>query len=370
MRKVLVTGSNGFIGKNLICKLMEIGKVEIKCFDKGNTKDELVELLKDVDFIYHLAGVNRPQDQEEYTTGNVGLTEIIIKELERLNKQTPIMITSSIQAELNNAYGISKKLAEDRVREYGKKNDVKVYIYRLPNVFGKWCKPNYNSAVATFCYNIAHNLDVWISDTNKQVTLAYIDDVIEEFINIENKTYEYDKDYYSIPEVFTITLGKIVSILEGFRDIRNTSIIPNLSNKFTKYLYSTYLSYLDNDNFSYNLDKRDDSRGWLTEILKSKEFGQVFISKTHKGIVRGNHYHHTKVEKFIVIQGKAVIKLRKIDSEEVLEFNVTGDEAKVVDIPPGYTHSIENVGDEELITLFWANEIFDKQKADTYFNEV
>ncbi len=370
MKKILITGAKGFIGKNLIAKLNENKEISLLKYDVENSEEELIEALKEADFIYHLAGVNRPKDEKEFIEGNSRFTHIITRKLQELNKATPILITSSIQAELNNPYGISKKQAEEELIKYSKTTGADVFIYRLPNVFGKWCRPNYNSVIATFCYNISHELDIWISDENKEINLVYIDDVVDEFIAAQDYINDYRKYYYSISKTYKAALGDIVHKIKSFQAVKETSIIPDFSDEFTKCLYSTYLSYLEKDNFSYGLEKKEDHRGWLSEILKSKESGQIFISQTHKGIVRGNHYHHSKVEKFIVIKGEALIRFRKIDENEVFEYRVKGEDLKVVDIPPGYTHSIENVGEDELMTLFWANEIFNQDKPDTYFSEV
>ncbi|GIM28714.1 capsular polysaccharide biosynthesis protein Cap8F [Clostridium polyendosporum] len=368
--KVLVTGAKGFIGKNFVTKLNEDGQHEIITYDVENSKEELYKYIKAADFIFHLAGVNRPKDEKGFFQGNSELTGEIAQFLIDNNMKTPILMTSSIQAELDNPYGQSKKAAEERLKEYSQKTGAKIFIYRLPNVFGKWCRPNYNSAVATFCYNIARDKEVWISDENKELTLVYIDDVVSTLIKSLDSNEESKNYYYSVETVYKTTLGEIVSKIKSFREIRDTSIIPNMKDDFTKVLYSTYLSYLEEDNFSYKLNKKADNRGWLTELVKSKEFGQMFVSKTFKGIIRGNHYHHTKVEKFIVVQGEAIIRFRKIDEDKVIEYRVTGESPEVVDIPSGYTHSIENIGEEEVITLFWANEIFNQEQPDTYFSEV
>lgn len=371
MINVLITGSNGFIGKNLTTKLKELGNFNILPYDVDNNPQELEEYIIKADFIFHLAGVNRPENIKEFYDGNAGFTGDIISTLNKLNKKIPLVITSSIQVELDNDYGKSKKQAEDFVVDYSNKNKTPVYIFRLPNVFGKWCKPNYNSAVATFCYNISHDIDVWVSDETKELNLVYIDDVVDAFIEVlENKQISLDKHFYSVSKVYKKTLGEIVHTLTSFRKMRNTLLIPDMSDEFKKVLYSTYLSYLDEDKFSYALDKKEDNRGWLAEMVKSPQFGQMFVSKSHEGILRGNHYHHTKVEKFIVIQGEALISFRKIDADEVIEYRVSGERPEVVDIPPGYTHSIENIGEEKLITLFWANEMFNQNKPDTIFNEV
>ena len=371
MKKALVTGSGGFIGKNLIEGLRRCGDVEIKTFDIEDDIDRLSAHLKEADIVFHLAGVNRPEKVEEFETGNVVLTETIINILEGFKRNIPIVLSSSIQATLDNPYGISKKKAEDVLIEYSRKNNAKVYIYRFPNVFGKWCRPNYNSVVATFCYNISHGLDISISDTNNEIELVYIDDVVDEFLGvISQRDGDKDEYYHKIGRTFRITLGALAEKICQLRDMRKSLVVPDLSGDFMKCLHATYLSYLDKDDFSYKLDLKTDQRGGLAELIKSEHFGQIFVSTTHKGVIRGNHYHNTKVEKFCVLKGKAVIRFRHIFGDEVLSYHVSGENIEVVDIPPGYTHSIENLGDDEMIVLFWANQIFDPEKPDTYYSKV
>ena len=391
MKKILVTGSNGFVGKNTVVALKEAKKYEILTIDRNNTEEELKKSVLEADFIVHLAGVNRPKDTKEFYEGNGGLTEKIVGFLREENKNTPILITSSTHAVLDNDYGKSKKQSEDALIKYSDECNAKVYIFRLPNLFGKWCRPNYNSAVATFCYNIAHDLDVWVNDPAIELNLVYIDDVVASIIDViedENivklsnldeevavtttgaSSIQIDKYYYEVTTVYKRTLGNIVDSLKMFRNMRKSLLIPDLSDGFNKALYSTYLTYLEEDDFSYYLDKKEDNRGWLAELVKSEQFGQMFVSKTHPGITRGNHWHHTKTEKFIVIQGQAAIRFRKLDEDKVIEYIVDGEKPQVLDIPPGYTHSIENIGQDEVITLFWSNEMFNPEKPDTYFLEV
>ena len=391
MKKILVTGSNGFVGKNTVVALKEANKYEVLTIDRNNTEEELKKSVIDADFIVHLAGVNRPKDAKEFYEGNGGLTEKIVGYLRENNKNTPILITSSTHAVLDNDYGKSKKQSEDALIRYSDECDAKIYIFRLPNLFGKWCRPNYNSAVATFCYNIAHDLDVWVNDPAIELSLVYIDDVvasimdciedenivklknIDEEVNVNTtgaSSIQIDKYYYEVTTVYKRTLGNIVDSLKMFRNMRKSLLIPDLSDGFNKALYSTYLTYLEEADFSYYLDKKEDNRGWLAELVKSEQFGQMFVSKTHPGITRGNHWHHTKTEKFIVIQGQAAIRFRKLDEDKVIEYIVDGEKPQVLDIPPGYTHSIENIGQDEVITLFWSNEMFNPEKPDTYFLEV
>lgn len=371
MKTVLVTGSEGFIGKNLLEALSRQKDIKIIGFDAEDDITSISQFFRDVDVIYHLAGVNRPENIQEFEKGNTGLTQKIISLLDEYDKKPAIVMSSSIQADLDNPYGTSKKKAEDILFDYGKRTGAPVYIYRLTNVFGKWSRPNYNSVVATFCHNISHGLDINISDRNKELELVYIDDVVAAFVDILSSEQRFNTDpYLTIKPTYTVTLGDLADKIYRLRDIRKTLLMPDLSDDFMKRLHSTYLSYLDKGDFSYSLDMKIDNRGCLAELMKSDNFGQIFISKTHAGIIRGNHYHNTKIEKFCVIHGKAVIKLRHILSDEVLFYHVSGDELAVVDIPPGYTHSIENLSGSEMIVLFWANQLFDSQRPDTYYCEV
>lgn len=366
---ILITGAKGFIGKNLVEKLKENTKYNLILIDRNNSKEELINGVKNADFIFHLAGINRPKTDEEFFEGNKGLTEEIIEILKNNSKNTPILITSSIQADLDNAYGLSKKAAEEALESYKNDTGANVYIYRLANVFGKWCRPNYNSAVATFCYNIARGEEIWISDPNRVMTLDYIDDVVRCFI----KTMEDNKPsegYLSIDVQHKITLGEIVELLNSFKKSRENLTIPNMDDEVTKKLYSTYLSYLPEDNFSYPLKMNIDNRGSFTEFIKNSDRGQVSINISKPGITKGNHWHNTKNEKFLVVSGEGLIKFRKVDSEEIIEYRVSGEKLEVVDIPVGYTHSIINVGTTDMVTVMWVNEIFNPEKPDTYFLEV
>ena len=330
--------------------------------------NDLKEYLSKSDFVFHLAGVNRPKDEDEFDKGNRGLTEALVGLM--VNKPIPLLMTSSIQAALDNPYGASKKAAEASVLKLARRG-APVYIYRLPNVFGKWCRPNYNSVVATFCHNIAHDSEISISDLKAEVSLVYIDDVVSSFIQAMDGSLKASGDnFYEIPRQFKISLGELASKIRAFRDSRKNLLIPNLEKDFDRFLYATYNSYLKVDDFSYVLDMKRDDRGWLAEFIKSEQSGQIFVSRTKPGVSRGNHWHHTKIEKFLVLDGKADIKFRKVDSKEIIIYSVSGDELKVVDIPAGYTHSITNIGTDDLITLFWADELFNPDKPDTYYTEV
>ena len=368
--KILITGANGFIGKNLVSELKNRGYNELYECDIATTEQELNEYAKNCEFVFHLAGVNRPLNNEEYMSGNFGFTNKLLSLLKKHNNKSPILITSSIQAKLDNPYGISKKAGEDLIFKYAKEEDIKVYVYRLTNVFGKWCKPNYNSVIATFCYNISHNLDIKINDKNTELNLIYIDDVIATFINTMENKLDKNSKYYKVMPEHKIKLGKIVELLYSFKESRNNLLIPNMKDPFSKKLYSTYLSYLEENDFSYKLKMNTDNRGSFTELFKSVDRGQVSVNITKPGITKGNHWHHTKNEKFVVVSGKGLIQFRKIDDSKIIEYHVTGDDITVVDIPVGYTHNIINEGDTELITVMWCNELYDKEKPDTYFMEV
>lgn len=368
--KILVTGANGFVGKNLIAELENKGYEEIFKFNRETELSLLDMYTKECEFVFHLAGVNRPRNEKEFMEGNYGLTVKLLDLLKKHHNKAPILLTSSIQAEKDNPYGRSKRACEDLLISYSKETMAQALVYRLPNLFGKWCKPNYNSVVATFCHNIARNKEINVSDPNNTLTLSYIDDVVAEFLRALVGNETVNGDYCEVPVKHKIKLGELADKLYSFKNNRESLIMPSLEVDFDRALYSTFLSYLEEDNFSYKLKKNVDNRGWLAEFIKSQSLGQIFISLTKPGITRGNHWHHTKVEKFLVIQGEAVIRFRKIDSENVLKYWVSGEIPEVVDIPAGYTHSIENTGHEDVITLFWACEIFNPEKPDTYFVEV
>lgn len=371
--KILITGAKGFVGKNLVSELHNQGFLQLFEYDIDTDINQLEEFAKDCQFVFHLAGVNRPENPEDFMHGNFGFTSKLLQILKQNNNKAPILISSSIQAELNNPYGLSKKAGEDLLFDYGIQNGVPVYVYRLPNVFGKWCKPNYNSAVATFCNNIAHNLPIQINDPNVEMNLVYVDDVVSGFISkMKNSTTELTPKakFEKIEPVHKIKLGEIVSLIESFKASRVTLEIPNLGDSFTKKLYSTYLSYLPENEFSYFLKMNVDNRGSFTEFLKSPERGQVSVNISKPRITKGNHWHHTKNEKFLVVSGTGVIRFRKIGTSEIIEYHVSGEKLEVVDIPVGYTHNIENTGETELVTVMWVNEIFDKEKPDTFFLNV
>ncbi len=371
MRNVLVTGAKGFIGRNLIAHLVRREDVRIFRYDLENDEAELQDWLRQADVVFHLAGVNRPQSADEYEAGNAGFTGRICEILRQMGRTPKIVMSSSIQAELENPYGLSKRRAEEILQRFSRATGAAVSIYRLKNVFGKWCRPNYNSVTATFCHNIAHDLPISISDPAREVDLVYIDDVVARFVeelqNAGGPADGFAPD--TIPNT-RITLGDLAGRIQAFHEIRGSLVIQDLADRFNRCLYATYLSYVEPEVLEYGLKVKADPRGSLAEFIKSRHFGQVFVSRTHPGITRGNHYHHTKTEKFLVLAGVASIRLRHIEREDVREYLVRGEDYRVIDIPPGHTHSITNVGDGEMITLFWASEIFDPDRPDTYYLDV
>lgn len=368
--KVLVTGSSGFIGQNLIARLKEFKDIIIFPYDLNSTAEELDLFTKECDFIFHLAGVNRPKEEKEFLEGNFGFTSTLLNKLKEHKNLCPIMISSSIQARLNNPYGISKKAGEDLMFEYGKETGAKVIVYRFENVFGKWCRPNYNSAVATFSYNIANDLPITINNPNVEMQLIYIDDLVNELLYSLYGKETMNGQFAKVEPVYKVKLGYIAELLYSFKESRTNLSVPKLDNPFIKKLYSNYLSYLPQNGFIYDLKMNIDYRGSFTEFLKTKDRGQVSINISKPGINKGNHWHHTKVEKFLVVSGKGVIRFRKVGTSEVIEYFVSGEKLQVLDIPPGYTHNIENLGNQDMVTVMWANEPFDKERPDTIFEEV
>ncbi|WYD80647.1 MAG: NAD-dependent epimerase/dehydratase family protein [Candidatus Electrothrix gigas] len=370
MKNVLVTGAAGFIGRNLLTALQRRENVVLSTWIRNDDRSTLYAALDQADVVFHLAGVNRPENEEEFTIGNNGLTEEIIQYLQEQNKSTKFILSSSTQAAQDNPYGKSKKAAEDVVLEYNRSTGAQVAIYRLPGVFGKWSRPNYNTVVATFCHNIARGLEISISNPNHELELVYIDDVVKEFLRHLDANGDSARQRYTVARTFRVTLEDLAERIHQLHAIRQTLLVPDLADDFMKCLYATYLSFLPGDDFASPVTMRRDKRGWLFELIKSEHFGQIFVSKTLPGITRGDHYHDTKLEKFCVIQGRGVIRFRHIHSTEILEYPVDDTEVRVVDIPPGYTHSIENNGNTEMICLFWANHVFDPEHPDTFWEKV
>ena len=364
--KILVTGANGFIGKNVCVHLKELGH-EFLPYDL-NSERPLEELVQVCDFVMHLAGVNRPTSEEEFVSGNVDFTNHLLSLLEETGKKIPVLLSSSIQAERDNPYGKSKKEAEVAVFRYGEKTGSNVYVYRLENAFGKWCRPNYNSVIATFCHNIARDLPIDIHDETAEITFVYIDDIVKGFLSCLNT--EGSKDVLHIKPTYTIAIGEVAKLLSKFKETRKNLSLPDLENGFEKKLYSTYLSYLPEDQFSYLLNSHKDPRGSFTEFIRTENKGQVSINIQHPGIVKGNHYHHTKNEKFIVVHGEGVIRFRKLGEETIIEYPISANKLEVVDIPVGYTHDIINTGKTDMVTIMWANEVFDEDNPDTFYEEV
>ena len=367
--RILITGAKGFVGKNVVANLLTLKDVEVFQYDLDCTEKQLGDWTGKCDFVIHLAGVNRPKDESEFRTGNTDFTAHLLLLLDR--NPVPVAMTSSIQAVLDNPYGNSKLAAEEEMFSYAARNHVPVYVWRMPNIFGKWCRPNYNSAVATFCYNIANEKDVYISDPDKVMTLIYIDDVVDLLISAVYGKITVGTDGFCVPEpVHKITLGQIVDTLREFHRCKDLLKMDNLTG-VRKCLYSTYLSYLPEDRFSYPLTVHSDARGLFAEFFKTGSEGQFSVSTTAPGITRGNHWHNTKVEKFLVVSGEADLCFRKIGTDKVIRYHVRGTEPTVVDIPVGYTHNIVNTSKTEtLVTIIWANELFDPEHPDTYYEEV
>ncbi len=379
---VLITGANGFVGKNLveILKTVKDGRNkaydvkidEIYEFDIDTDPSFLDEYCKKCDFVFHLAGVNRPKDEKEFMEGNFGFTSTLLDTLKKHENKAPVLITSSIQAALDNPYGRSKKAGEDLIFAYGRENGVKTLVYRFPNVFGKWCRPNYNSAVATFCHNIAHGLPIQVNDENHMMTLVYIDDVVDELINALMGRENKDGEFCKVSVEHKATLDEIVKLIYSYKESRETKVLPDMTDgSLSKKLYATYLTYLEPDDFSYKLKMNVDDRGSFTEIIRTLNAGQFSVNISKPGITKGNHWHSTKNEKFVVVSGHGLIQLRKVGTDEVVNYEVGGGDITVVDMIPGYTHNIINLSDkEDLVTIMWCNECFDPDKPDTFFDEV
>jgi UDP-2-acetamido-2,6-beta-L-arabino-hexul-4-ose reductase len=369
--RVLVTGSSGFIGRHLMEMLSRREGTEAIGYDQGSSDQELEAALASADAVFHVAGVNRPKDVSEFAEGNTGLTQRLCDRLAALGRRPLFVLSSSTQAELDNPYGQSKLQAEEAVRQYAKTAGAPAVVFRLTNVFGKWSRPNYNSVVSTFCHNIANGLPITVADPGKELDLVYIDDVVSAFLaTLDTPPAPGTAETRDARPWSRVTLGGLAALIQSFRDSRETLAVPDFSDPFARKLYATYLSYLPSDQFAYPLDIRTDPRGSLAEFVKAGPFGQLFVSRTKPGITRGNHYHHTKTEKFLVVEGEGLIRFRQIAGEEVVEYRVKGEEYRVVDIPPGYTHSITNVGEGEMVVLFWASEVFNPAQPDTVFLEV
>ena len=380
---ILITGAGGFVGKNLVAALENVrdGKdrtrglkqdITILSCTRQTSEETLEDYCRAADFVFHLAGVNRPKEESEFLTGNLGLTEKLLDTLRRVGNRCPVMLSSSIQAERDNPYGRSKRAGEQAVRAYGEETGARTLIYRFPNVFGKWCRPNYNSAVATFCHNRANDLPIQVNDRATVLTLVYIDDVVDELLRALKGEENRDGCFCRVPVTHTVTLGEIVDLIESFRTQPETLLVPDIPDgSFAKKLYSTFLSYLPKEKAAFPLKMHRDQRGSFTELLKTASCGQFSVNVSRPGVTKGQHWHNTKWEFFIVVSGRARIEERKVGSNDLWAFEVTGEQPTAVHMLPGFTHSIINLSDtDDLVTLMWANERFDPDKPDTFFLEV
>ncbi|MDO8713809.1 MAG: capsular polysaccharide biosynthesis protein CapF [Polynucleobacter sp.] len=370
--KVLITGANGFVGKNLQLHLAERENMQVVCFTRSDDVAELPALLEGVDFVFHLAGVNRPQDPKEFITGNVDLTQALSHALcavaEITGKRVPIVYTSSTQAGRDNPYGQSKLEAENALLAAGRSHQVPVHIFRLPNVFGKGCKPNYNSAVATFCHNIARDLPIQVHDPATPATLVYVDDVIERFVQLMDgaDAAAGPDGFATVTPQYTTTVGELARQIQAFKDSRATLMTERVGAGLVRALYATYVSYLPVESFAYSVPQYADPRGVFVEVLKTPDAGQFSFFTAHPGITRGGHYHHTKTEKFLVIKGQARFKFRHMQTGQLHEICTSGDKPEIVETVPGWTHDITNIGASEMMVMLWANEVFDRAHPDTF----
>jgi UDP-2-acetamido-2,6-beta-L-arabino-hexul-4-ose reductase len=362
--RIVITGGDGFIGRNLSIRLQELGYTdELVRVTRTTSPYELVQALTGADIVFHLAGTNRPKHISEFGVGNVDSTRDLCDALRKLGRPVTIAYTSSTQAVLDNPYGNSKRMAEDLLFTYGRETGSAVHIFRLTNVFGKWSRPNYNSAVATFCHNISHGLPITVTDPNAPLRLAYIDDVVTSFIGLLDKPAT--NGFAEVEPIYETTVGQVVEIIGSFSESRRTLVAPKVGAGFLRALHATYLSYLDPQDFSYTVPIHADERGVFVEILKTEDSGQFSYFTARPGITRGEHYHHTKTEKFLVINGTARFGFRQIDTGETFAIETRGGDAKIVETVPGWAHNITNIGDNELVCLLWANEIFDRANPDT-----
>lgn len=371
---ILVTGAEGFIGKNLTATLKTRGYTDVLAFDVDTPKERLREYAARSRFVFHLAGINRPQDPKEFYEGNRGFTEQLLYLLKAADNRCPVLVTSSVQAELDNDYGRSKREAEELVFAHERDTGAPALVYRLPGVFGKWCRPSYNSVVATFCHHIARDQPIEVRDPAHRLPLVYIDDVVDCFMEAMEGQAARDgtrPGYCRLTgEVYEVTLGRLAALLQSYRASRESLAVPDMGGAFERKLYATYLSFLPEEAFAYPLTMHRDERGSFTEFLRTPERGQVSVNVARPGIVKGNHWHHTKNEKFLVVKGRGVIRFRRVGTGEVIEYPVSEDKLEVVDIPTGYTHHIENTGDTDMVTVMWASEPFDPDRPDTFYEKV
>jgi UDP-2-acetamido-2,6-beta-L-arabino-hexul-4-ose reductase len=366
--RVLITGADGFIGRNLQLLLSERQDIQVETFTRLDSPETLPSKLVGVDWVFHLAGVNRPIAIEEFKIGNTGLTEALCAAIRLSRRSVPIIFASSVQAELDNPYGISKRAAEETLLSFSAETGSPVYIYRLPNVFGKWSRPNYNSAIATFCYNLARGLPITINDPAAKITLAYIDDVLNAFVNVIDgaMAVKADGGFVDVGTVYETTVGEIANTIQKFREGTESLFTERVGHGLVRALYSTYVSFLPTEQFSYAVPMHGDVRGVFVEMLKTKDSGQFSYFTAHPGVTRGGHYHHSKTEKFLVIKGNALFKFRHMNSGETHQIKASGEKAEIIETVPGWTHDITNIGDEVMIVMLWANEVFDRDRPDTY----
>ncbi len=374
--KVFITGAYGFLGRNLRLRLAERSDVEVRMFGRGDPVEALPGLVGDADLVYHLAGVNRPQNLEEFASGNTDLTRALCAAVAEVaieaGRRVPIVFTSSIQAVRDNAYGHSKLAAEEALRALQADHEIPIHIFRLPNVFGKWCRPNYNSAVATFCHNVAHGLPIQVNDPAAPLNLVYVDDVVQTFLDLLDGRQPCldDEGFSVIAQQYTTSVGAVARQIEAFRDSRTNLITERVGEGLTRALYATYVSYLPTDLFAYSVPQHADPRGVFVEMLKTPDCGQFSFFTAHPGVTRGGHYHHSKTEKFLVIKGRALFKFRHMDNGTRHEIITDGSISQIVETIPGWTHDITNIGNDELVVMLWANEVFDRARPDTIASKV
>lgn len=361
--RIVVTGASGFLARNLRVRLQELGHADFVCVTRETSRAQLEADLATCDLVFHLAGVNRPKDPSEFVAGNAGFTDLLCTLASKRRPAPPIVFASSTQATLSNAYGLSKLAAEERLQRYQRETDAAACIFRLTNVFGKWARPNYNSAIATFCHNLAHGLSITVNDPHAVLRLVYVDDVVAEFTGLLQR--EIPAGQREVKPVFETTVGEVAQLLQSFVDSRQTMLTERVGTGLTRALYSTYLSYLPRESFDYQVARHEDARGVFVEMLKTPDCGQFSYFTAHPGVTRGEHYHHSKTEKFLVIKGVARFGFRHIQTGETHELTSHGGEARIVETIPGWTHNITNIGDDELLVMLWANEIFDRAKPDT-----
>lgn len=363
--KILITGANGFIGKNLVARLNTMGNYDVIEYTLESTASQLEKAIVESAFIFHLAGINRPSEASEFYTGNADLTQQIVDILLKYNLVTPILLTSTIQVGNGSDYAKSKEQAEQTIEAYGQVTQAPIYIYRLPGVFGKWSKPNYNTVVATFCHNITRELPITISNPDSPIALTYIDDVVDAFIATMQQQQQID-----ITAIYDTTVGQLADKIQGFRAMRTHNQVNVFADDLTVKLYATYLSFLPKEQFGYDLTMHTDSRGSFSEFLRIQDGGQISINVTKPGISKGNHWHDTKNEKFLVVAGQAEVQFRKYNTTEIIRYTVSGDQLKVIDIPTGYIHSIKNIGDTDMVMVIWASEWFEPSRPDTHAEEI